>query len=359
NLESKCGLIGTIKIDDGKNEIISKNTTPESLDIQRAFANMLDNKCEYCAMEVSSHSLALNRMNGINVELSIFTNLTEDHLDFHKDLDEYRSVKERLFHMSKKANIVNIDDYSGRIILENIKKLNIPYYTYGIDRDADFMAKNIKMGASGVSYKLITPSYSTDIYIPVPGKFTVYNTLSVIAACHILNISIDIIKKGLENSIGVEGRFELVKNNKNLNIIVDYAHTPDALKNILCSVKEFVKGRIITVFGCGGDRDKQKRPIMGCISQENSDLSIITTDNPRTENPKEIISDILEGINKVNNNYIVIEDRIDAIEYALKVANKDDVVIIAGKGHETYQIIGKIKYDFDDRKIAKSIADTL
>lgn len=359
NIHDKCGLIGTIKIDDGNNEIISKNTTPDSLDLQKSFNNMVKNKCKYCAMEVSSHSLALNRVDGINLNIGIFTNLTEDHLDFHKSLEEYRKVKESLFYKTKVANIINIDDSTGKTIFNNIKNLKTPVYTYGIDNKCDFRAKDIKLSSNGIEYTLITPTYSTQIIVPIPGKFTVYNTLAVISACYILNIPIEIIKKGLENSCGVEGRFEIVKNNKNLNIIVDYAHTPDALKNILTSVKEFAKGKIITVFGCGGDRDKQKRPIMGFIGQENSDIAIITSDNPRSENPKNIIEDIVRGINKEKNNYIVIEDRKEAIEKAIKMANENDIVIIAGKGHETYQIIGKVKYDFDDRKIAKEIADSI
>lgn len=359
NIKNKCGLMGTIKIDDGENEIISKNTTPESLDIQKYLNNMLKNDCKYCSMEVSSHSLALDRMDGVNVDVGIFTNLTEDHLDFHKNIDEYREVKERLFYMTRKANIINIDDEYGKIILNNIKSINTPYYTYGINNEADFMAKDIKMGPNGVCYTLITPSYVEDIFVPVPGKFTVYNTLAAIVACYVLGIPIEIIKSGLENSIGVEGRFELVKNNKNLNIIVDYAHTPDALNNILCSVNEFAKGKVITVFGCGGDRDSQKRPIMGSVAQENSDITIITTDNPRSEFPQNIINDILDGINKDLKNYFIIEDRKSAIEYAIKIAKEEDIVVIAGKGHETYQIIGKTKFDFDDRKIAKSIIDEL
>ena len=357
NSYNKCGLIGTIKIDDGKNEIISKNTTPDSLDIQKSLFKMIENKCNYCAMEVSSHSLALNRVEGIDIDIGIFTNLTEDHLDFHKNLDEYRNVKEQLFYKTKKANIINIDDESGKIMLEHIKNIETPLYTYSLENNADFMAKNIIYYASGVSYKLITPTYEDYIKIPVPGKFTVYNTLAAISACYVLDIPIEIIKRELERSIGVEGRIEVVKNKKNLNVIVDYAHTPDALENILNSIKDFASGKIIVVFGCGGDRDKQKRPTMGRIAQQNSDIVIITTDNPRTENPDDIIDDILAGMD--NNNYIVIKDRKEAIEKAISLANKDDIVLIAGKGHENYQIIGRIKYDFDDRKIAKEIIDNI
>ena len=359
NYYNKCGLIGTIKIDDGKNEIISKNTTPDSLDLQKSLFNMLENKCNYCAMEVSSHSLALNRVEGVDIDIGIFTNLTEDHLDFHKNFNDYRDVKETLFYKTKKANIINIDDQSGKIILDHIKNIDTPLYTYAIENEADFMASEIIYNSNGVSYKLITPTYEDYITIPIPGKFTVYNTLAAISACYILNIPIEIIKKGLEQSTGVEGRVEVVRNKKNLNIIVDYAHTPDALENILNSIKDFAPGKVIVVFGCGGDRDKQKRPMMGKIAQQNSDIVIITTDNPRTENPDNIIDDILIGMDNKNNNYIIIKDRKEAIRKAISIANKDDIVLIAGKGHETYQIIGRVKYDFDDRKIAKEIADNI
>ena len=215
------------------------------------------------------------------------------------------------------------------------------------------MAKDIYISASGVSYKLITPTYEEDVFIPVPGKFTVYNTLAVIAACYMLNIDKDVVLKALKDTNGVDGRFETVQNDKGISVIVDYAHTPDALENILNTAKEFAKGNIITIFGCGGDRDATKRPLMGKISQKLSDTCIVTSDNPRTEDPKLIIDDILDGLDKENRNYKVIIDRKEAIEEAIKMAKKDDVVIIAGKGHENYQIIGKTKHHFDDKEIAR------
>ena len=215
------------------------------------------------------------------------------------------------------------------------------------------MARDIHISANGVSYKLITPTYEEDVFIPVPGKFTVYNTLAVIAACYMLNIDKDVVLKALKDTNGVAGRFETVQNDKGISVIVDYAHTPDALENILNTAKEFAKGNIITVFGCGGDRDATKRPLMGKISQKLSDTCIVTSDNPRTEDPKLIIDDILDGLDKENRNYKVIIDRKEAIEEAIKMAKKDDVVIIAGKGHENYQIIGKTKHHFDDKEIAR------
>lgn len=350
---NKVGLIGTIKIFDGEKDVESNSTTPESVNLQSYFNTMVNNNCDYCAMEVSSHSLVLNRVDETDFKLGLFTNLTPDHLDFHKDLEDYRQAKEKLFYKTSVANIINIDDEGGKKIYENIKSLKTPAYTYGIDNKADFMAKDIHISASGVSYKLITPTYEEDVFIPVPGKFTVYNTLAVIAACYMLNIDKNVVLKALRYTNGVAGRFETVQNDKGISVIVDYAHTPDALENILNTAKEFVKGNIITVFGCGGDRDATKRPLMGKISQKLSDICIVTSDNPRTEDPKLIIDDILDGLDKENRNYKVIIDRKEAIEEAIKTAKKDDIVIIAGKGHENYQIIGETKHHFDDKEIAR------
>ena len=349
----KVGLVGTIKIFDGDKEVESSSTTPESIDLQKHFRTMVDNGCDYCAMEVSSHSLVLNRVDETEFKLGIFTNLTPDHLDFHKDLEDYRNAKEKLFHKTTTANIINIDDEGGAKIYENIKSLNIPCYTYGIDNKADLMAKDIKIDASGVSYTLVTPTYEQEIFVPVPGKFTVYNTLAVIAACYMLNIPKEIVKEGLGKTKGVAGRFETITNDKGISVIVDYAHTPDALENILNTAKGFAKSNIITVFGCGGDRDTTKRPLMGAIAQRLSDICIVTSDNPRTEDPELIIEDILKGLDENKENYKVVIDRREAIKEAIEMAKKDDIVIIAGKGHENYQILGKIKHHFDDKEIAQ------
>lgn len=356
---NKVGLVGTIKIFDGEKEIESNSTTPESVDLQGCFNTMVNNKCDYCAMEVSSHSLVLNRVDETEFKLGLFTNLTPDHLDFHNDLEDYRQAKEKLFYKTSVANIINIDDEGGKKIYNNIKSLKTPVYTYGIDNNADFMAKDIHISASGVSYKLVTPTYEEDVFIPVPGKFTVYNTLAVVAACYMLNIDKNVVLNALKSTNGVAGRFETVQNDKGISVIVDYAHTPDALENILNTAKEFAKGKIITVFGCGGDRDTTKRPLMGAISQKLSDICIVTSDNPRTEDPKLIIEDILNGLDKEHKNYETIIDRKEAIEEAIKMANKGDIVIIAGKGHENYQIIGKTKHHFDDKEIARDCLEKL
>ena len=350
--DNKVGLIGTIKISDGDKEIESNSTTPESRDLQDYFDQMINNGCKYCAMEVSSHALALNRVAQTKYKVGVFTNLTPDHLDFHKDLEDYRNAKEKLFYMTTNANVINIDDEGGKVIYENIKKLDTKCYTYAIDHEADFMAKDIKIEARGVSYKLVTPTYEEDIFVPVPGKFTVYNTLAVIATCYALEIPKEIVLNGLKNTGGVAGRFEAISNETGISVIVDYAHTPDALENVIKTAREFVKNRIITVFGCGGDRDTTKRPLMGDIAQKLSDICIVTSDNPRTEDPELIINDILEGLDKSKENYKVVIDRKEAIKEAIEMAQKGDVILIAGKGHENYQIIGKVKHHFDDKEIA-------
>ncbi|MFR3072556.1 MAG: Mur ligase family protein, partial [Paeniclostridium sp.] len=225
-------------------------------------------------------------------------------------------------------------------------------YSYGIENKADFMAKDIKIEARGVSYKLITPTYEEDVFVPVPGKFTVYNTLAVIATCYALGIDKDVVINELKNTGGVAGRFEAISNDTGISVIVDYAHTPDALENVIKTAREFAKNKIITVFGCGGDRDTTKRPLMGDIAQKYSDICIVTSDNPRTEDPKLIIDDILKGLDKSKENYKIVEDRKEAIKTAIEIAEKDDVILIAGKGHENYQIIGKVKQHFDDKEIA-------
>lgn len=348
----KSGLVGTISIDNGKDVIVSKNTTPESMALQKHFRTMIDSGCNYCAMEVSSHSLCLGRVDETQYEIGVFTNLTPDHLDFHKDLDDYRKAKEMLFYKTKKANVINIDDEGGRKIIESIKDLKTPLYTYGVDNKADFMAKDIKIAASGVSYRLITPEYEEDIFVPVPGKFTVYNTLAVIATAYLLGIDKNIIKESLKNTKGVPGRFEAVQNDKGIHVIVDYAHTPDALENVINTARGFATNKVITVFGCGGDRDNTKRPMMGSIATKLSDIAVLTSDNPRTEDPNKIIEDVLRGMN--TDNYKVIIDRREAIIEAIKLAEKDDIVLIAGKGHEDYQIIGTDKIHFDDKEEAKN-----
>ena len=358
--EAPCGFIGTTGIYDGKNYYDNKNTTPNNMEIQKNLSRMYENNCKYCVMEVSSHALSLKRVENLFYKIGIFTNLTEDHLDFHKTFENYRKAKESLFFMTSKANIINIDDINGRIILENVKKLRVPCITYGINYDATFKGEDVKLYDDKTVFTLKGPNnLKSEITLNMVGQFTVYNVLAVICACYVLNMDINETIEDISQLKSVSGRFEKVKNDKNLNIFVDYAHTPDALDNVLKSIKSFVKGKIITVFGCGGNREKEKRPIMGQISQKYSDLTIITSDNPRYENPEDIIKDILEGIDRSKDNYLIIEDRKEAIRESIYRARKGDIILIAGKGHENYQIVNDNIFEFDDKQVAKEIIDEM
>ena len=358
--DDKCGFIGTTGIFDGRDNYLNKNTTPNNIEIQKSLNNMVKNNCKYCTMEVSSHALALKRVENLKYKIGIFTNLTEDHLDFHKTFENYRKAKESLFHMTTSANIINIDDVNGRIILDSIKELEVPYYTYGINYESTFTAKNVKLYEDKTVFTLLGPNnFETKVTLNMVGQFTVYNCLAVICACYVLGMDINEIVNRISKLKGVNGRFERVDNNKNIHVFVDYAHTPDALDNLLKSIKAFARGRIITVFGCGGNREKEKRPLMGRIAQKYSDLAIITSDNPRYEDPSEIIKDILIGIDKNKENYIVTVDRKDAIKEAIQRAKEGDIVLIAGKGHENYQIIKDEIVEFDDKLVAKEILNNM
>lgn len=358
--DDKCGFIGTTGIFDGRDNYLNKNTTPNNIEIQKSLNNMVKNNCKYCTMEVSSHALALKRVENLKYKIGIFTNLTEDHLDFHKTFENYRKAKESLFHMTTSENIINIDDVNGRIILDSIKELEVPYYTYGINYESTFTAKNVKLYEDKTVFTLLGPNnFETKVTLNMVGQFTVYNCLAVICACYVLGMDINEIVNRISKLKGVNGRFERVDNNKNIHVFVDYAHTPDALDNVLKSIKAFARGRIITVFGCGGNREKEKRPLMGRIAQKYSDLAIITSDNPRYEDPSEIIKDILIGIDKNKENYIVTVDRKDAIKEAIQRAKEGDIVLIAGKGHENYQIIKDEIVEFDDKLVAKEILNNM
>ncbi|RKD34295.1 UDP-N-acetylmuramoyl-L-alanyl-D-glutamate--2,6-diaminopimelate ligase [Thermohalobacter berrensis] len=357
--DRKIGLIGTMGSIVGNEINKTNNTTPESLDLQRSFRKMVDKGLDSCVMEISSHSLELNRVDFSDVNVGIFTNLSEDHLDFHKTLEDYFEAKLKLFYKTKDYNIVNSDDKYGKKIIEKIKELDTPVLTYGIDSKADIKATDIEYNNNGVRYLLNTPKGSIKIELNIPGKFSVYNSLAAAACGYAYNISLETIKKALERVKGVKGRFELVPNNRDISIIIDYAHTPDGFKKVLNTIEQFAEGRKIIVFGCGGDRDRTKRPKMGEIAARYCDLSILTTDNARSEDPADIVEDILVGVKKVNGNYKIILDRREAIKYAIENSKPKDVILVAGKGHETYQIIGDNIYLFDERKIILEILDEI
>ncbi|AKL95630.1 UDP-N-acetylmuramoyl-L-alanyl-D-glutamate--2,6-diaminopimelate ligase MurE [Clostridium aceticum] len=352
----KTGLIGTISNWIGEEKLDADRTTPEALDLQRLFRNMLEVKVDSCVMEVSSHSLELQRVEECEFKVGVFTNLTPEHLDFHETLEDYRNAKKKLFYKTSLCNVVNIDDEDGRKIAEEIKSLPTPLLTYGIKGEGEITAENIIMTMTSVSFDLVTPKYTEKIEINIPGMFTVYNGLAAIAACYSMGIDRKDIKEGLSVLKGVAGRLDAVEGFSKFAVIVDYAHTPDALENVLKSVKDFTKNKLITVFGCGGDRDQTKRPVMGEIAGKYSDLTIVTSDNPRTEDPIKILNMIEEGIKNTTGEYHIIEDRREAIRFALKNATSGDILLIAGKGHETYQIIGDKVFEFDDKKVALEVA---
>ena len=350
----KVGLIGTIANYIGDKKLHSERTTPESLELHQLFNEMVKEDVEYCIMEVSSHSLELDRVYGIEFSKGIFTNLTQDHLDFHKTFENYFNAKLKLF-LNSKISIVNADDNYGEKIIDSIVG---DIVTYGLESQAMLRAKNLKLHSRGIEFTLVYNGNEEDIKLSIPGKYNVYNALGCIAATIHEGASIEDIKESLKK-VAVPGRCEIVTLNHDLgyDVIVDYAHTPDGLENILNSAREFTFGRLISVFGCGGDRDKTKRPIMGSIGSNLSDIAIITSDNPRTEDPMAIIEDIKSGLKK--DNYIVIENRREAIKYAMKIAKDKDVIVIAGKGHEDYQILKDKRIHFDEREIISEIIKEL
>lgn len=351
----KIGMIGTVCNTYGNVKEESIRTTPESLDIQALLARMVEADMEYVVMEVSSHALDLNRVYGIRFIVGVFTNLSEDHLDFHETMDNYLNAKAKLFTMSDFA-IVNGDDiYAPRLL----KMIDIKKATYGLDNSVDLTATDIRVNPSYVEFKMYVNKILETIRINIPGRFTVYNALAAIGVCSLFGAQMDAICAAL-GALRVPGRNEVVELNKSFTVIIDYAHTPSSLEAILSSAKKYTKGRIICVFGCGGNRDKEKRSMMGEIAGRLADFTVITTDNPRDEKPLEIISDIESGIKQTRGLYKSIENRRQAIKFAMRIAWKSDVVIIAGKGHETYQEVenGKKLY-FDDKEIVKKLAEEM
>lgn len=351
------GLIGTMYIKIGDQTIDVNNTTPESLVLQKTFRDMIEQKVTTATMEVSSHALDMGRVRGCDYDIAVFTNLTQDHLDYHKTMEEYARAKGILFaqlgssiHYEKpKYAILNNDDP----VSEMYKKVTAgaQIVTYGIDSECDVRATTIKMNGQGTTFTLTTPVGEAQISMKLVGKFSVYNVLAAISTAIAAKVPFQVIIDTVENMQGVAGRFELVNENQDYSVIVDYSHTPDSLENALTTVKQFAKGKVYVIVGCGGDRDKTKRPIMARIAVENSDEAIFTSDNPRTEDPIQILKDMEAGVQ--DEHYKVFVDRKEAIFYAIGHALKDDIILIAGKGHETYQIIGKQVLDFDDRKIAR------
>lgn len=356
----KVGSIGTIGNYIGNVFYKANNTTPEALDLQRMLKEMVKENIEYGVMEVSSHSLALNRVEGTKYDIGIFTNLSQDHLDFHKTYEEYFLAKAKLFGMTSKANIVNGDDPYGKRLIDRLKQRDISAYSYGIENpDCDYIAKNISIDSKGVSFILESKDMKENFSVAIPGIFSVYNTMAAIIVGLVEGIPLDVIKTALAKTSAVPGRFEVVDTNTPYSIIIDYAHTPDGLENVLKTINSFAKKRIISVFGCGGDRDRTKRPIMGEIGGKYSDYCIITSDNPRSEDPLSIIEDIIPGVEKTDCPYRVIENRKKALKAALEMAQEGDIILVAGKGHETYQILKDETISFNEKEIIKELLEEL
>ena len=353
---AKVGLMGTMENIIGDEHIPADRTTPESFELQALLARMRDAGCTHVIMEVSSHAIALDRVAGITYDVASFTNLTEDHLDFHKTMENYCDTKAILFQRCRKA-VGNLDDSWYDRLCGNAC---CPVLTVSAKGSADLYAQDLELLSDGVSFTAVSGGEKVAVKLPIPGKFTVYNALNVLGMAMQLDVSLADAAAALRTAEGVKGRVEVVPTpGKDYTILIDYAHTPDGLENVLSSGKGFCKGRLIAVFGCGGDRDPIKRPIMGKIGTDIADFSIITSDNPRTEDPAKIIEDIVKGIDTHKNNYEIIENRPAAIRHAMDIAQKNDIIILAGKGHETYQEINGVKHHLDEREVVAAYLEEM
>ena len=346
---AKVGLIGTNSNMIGSEELHTERTTPESFELHQLFRQMLDAGCTHVVMEVSSHSLELDRVAGIHYAVGVFTNLTQDHLDFHGTMENYAEAKSLLFSQCSRG-VVNLDDKWAKFMIERAK---CPIMTISVDStEGDLIARDLRTAPDSVKFVAL---YGDDglarVSMPIPGKFSAYNALCVIAAGICLGLPMDECVASLRTAHWVKGRVEVVPTDGDYTILIDYAHTPDALENVLRSMKEIAPGRVVVLFGCGGDRDKTKRPIMGAIAAKLADFVIVTSDNPRTEDPNEIIKEIVSGMKGTHTPHAVIENRPKAIAYAIDNHMAGDIIILAGKGHEDYQIIGREKHHMDEREI--------
>lgn len=358
------GLIGTIHMRIGDVTEDVKNTTPDALDLQKSFRRMRDVNTEYAIIEVSSHALEMGRVRGCDVHTAVFTNLTQDHLDYHKTMENYRYAKSLLFSQlgnsydadRLKTAVLNADDDASKLYATVTPARVI---TYGIDQEADVRATDIEITSKGTSFTAQTFAGSVRMNLKLMGKFNVYNALAATAVALAENVPLEAIKNSLESVPGVNGRFEAVDAGQPFAVLVDYSHTPDSLENALATVKEFAKQRIFCIVGCGGDRDRTKRPIMARIATKYADHSVLTSDNPRSEDPQAIIDDMLAGLDEVEQErYTAVVDRREAIHFAVSKAQPGDVILIAGKGHETYQIIKDQVLPFDDREVAREAIAT-
>lgn len=344
----KSGLIGTVKNMVGDREFHTELTTPDPYDMHALFKMMADDNIKYCVMETSSQAFHQMRLAGIHFDVGVFTNLTQDHLDYHGTIEEYKRCKKTLFYNCDKA-VVNADDETAQYMCDGI---TADVKTYGVNAPCDFKAENTEFFKDRVEYDL----NGERVVFNIPGAFSVYNSLCAIGTVCALGFDFSTVVGAISKASTVKGRLELLKTDTDFGVIIDYAHTPDGLEKALGAVRGFTKGRVITVFGCGGDRDKTKRPKMGRTATDLSDIVVVTTDNPRTEDPEEIIKEILIGTVGSKAEVVCVTDRTEAIGYALKTAKAGDTVLLAGKGHETYQVIGKERVHYDEREV---VADLL
>lgn len=352
----KVGLIGTLGTRIGDRMLYSERTTPESQDLQELFAQMADEGVEDVVMEVSSQGLALNRVAFCEFDTGVFTNLSRDHIGNreHASMEEYLQAKCKLFKMCRRGLINADSEYAPKVL----KEANCETFTFGIVRKADMMAEEIVRLPRCVEFSIASPWYGGRFRVNVPGTFSVYNSLAAAGVSGLLGIPREAVETGLDR-VQVPGRAEPVNTGRDFSVIIDYAHTPDSLENILSTVREYAAGRVVCIFGCGGDRDHSKRPMMGAVAGRLADYTVITSDNPRTEEPYDIIRQIEAGIRETNGGYVCITDRREAIRHALAGAGKGDVLVVAGKGHETYQIFKDRTVSFDERKVIRELLEEL
>lgn len=344
----KVGLIGTIQNKIGNRALPAERTTPDPFDLQSLLALMVMEGCDYCVMEVSSHALDQERVAGCECELGVFTNLTQDHLDYHGTMERYLQAKKRLFSMCR-TGIVNLDDGAAEEMMAGVPCRLV---TYSVDNDrADYVARNVRHNAAGVEFELVGVGQIGRVRMKTPGQFSVYNGLAAATVCLNVGMSFEDVVAALSAAEGVKGRAEVVPTGRDFTVVIDYAHTPDGLENICRTLRECCKGRLVTLFGCGGDRDKGKRPKMGTVAAALSDALVVTSDNPRSEEPGAIIEDILAGLADTKTPYTVVENRVEAIHWAIAHAQPGDTILLAGKGHETYQVLKDGVIHLDEREV--------
>lgn len=352
-LGEKTGIVGTMGtiIDDEKIKI--SNTTPESCDLQYFFSKMVERNVEHCFIEVSSHAMELNRVDDVSIDVGIFTNLTRDHLDFHKTMENYYLAKKKLFYKTKINNIINVDDSYGKRLYEELINDNVPAISYAIENEADIKASNLVTTMIGTSFDLKINGNTKKMHVNTPGKFSVLNSLGALGAAYALGVNVDNIIEALSVIKGVKGRFEIIENNLDCTIILDFAHTADGLEKVLETINEFAQGRKTVLYGAGGERDISRRAPMGEVAAKYGCISILTSDNPRFEDPYDICMEIAKGVLKYKGDYKIIIDREDAIYYAIDNSRSKDVILLAGKSTEPYQDMGVEKIPYDEGTIAK------